>query len=117
MKKMIKTLITSIWSLCFFVLWSCSTSMPVSQSRGIANTAYLVFISASENVGKNVEVTINENTNFIAKTIKQKDANVSGNGYAIEPGSCIVTVKRDGKVLYRKKAFVNPRETKMIQLP
>ncbi len=117
MRSIIKTLMYSVVLMAIVSLSSCSTSMPVARQSGVDNAAYLLFTSAKENVKKHLSVNIDGSINFEAQAIKDSDKHSSGTSYKLKPGTRHITVKKGDKVLFNKTVFINPQETKIIQLP
>lgn len=91
--------------------------MPVARQSGVNNAAYLLFTSAKDNVKNVLSVNIDGNINFEAKAIKDSEKHSKGTSYKLKPGTRRITVKTGDKILFNKSVFINPQETKIIQLP
>lgn len=100
-----------------YILGSCKANFPVAQQSGKDDVAYLLFVSTSNKSSETVDVTIDGNTSFEAKTVKAKKANRRGTSYAIGTGRRKIKVTKAGEVLYNKEIFVSTQETKIITLP
>ena len=95
----------------------CKANYPVAQLSGEDDLAYLIFVSASDSRNKDVEVYIDDKTNFTARTVKSRKSNRRGTRYSVQPGKRKLKVVHDGKTLYEKYVFLSPQETKKITLP
>lgn len=102
--------------IMLLLLGSCKANFPVAQQSGKDDVAYLLFVSAS-NSSETVDVTIDGNVSFEAKTVKAKKANRKGTSYGIATGRRKIKVTKEGEVLYNKEIFVSTQETKIITLP
>ncbi len=102
--------------LCSTYLTSCKVGM-TSESRGKPQEALLQFIQTQTEYRDGVEVTIDNNTPFIAKVDKQKKMGVRGNVYTIPVGRHWITVKSEGNTIIKKEIFTSSQETKQISLP
>ncbi|MCM1520463.1 MAG: hypothetical protein NC098_06725 [Lachnoclostridium sp.] len=98
-------------------LCSCRTSMPVGQSGGAGDRAYLLIVSSHDNVGKSVDVLVDDQTTFESKAEKQKNQYAKGTTYQITPGKHKIVVSRKGKKLYDKYIYVSSNETKILNIP
>lgn len=87
-----------------------------SQEGGKADQAYLIFVSSNSYSDK-VKVTIDNQTQFEAKVVKEKKSKIKGDVYAIATGRRRVKVEKDGAIIYNKDVFVSTQETKTIVLP
>lgn len=99
------------------LLLGCRAHYPVAQETGLDDVAYLLFVSGDEYAGKKVDVTIDSNTSFEAKVVRQRKANLRGTQYGISTGRHTIKVARDGMTIYQKEIFVSTQETKQIILP
>jgi hypothetical protein len=106
-----------VFIAAIFCFYGCSTTMPVAQSGGKDDVAYLLVSSTGENVGKKVSVLVDDKVRFTAKAIKHKHDYEKGTAYQIIPGKRHVTVRHDGKTLYNGVIFISQQETKIIQIP
>lgn len=111
MKKLLYLLVLPL------MLLSCKANFPVTQESGKEDMAYLMFISASQYVGKDVQVTIDNGQPFTARVVKAKQSNRRGTQYGIGTGTRTLKVSCDGKSLYEKKIFISTQEVKQIILP
>ena len=99
------------------LLMGCKANFPVAQESGKEDIAYLLFVSEKQYAGKEVQVTVDGNTQFDARVVKGKKANRRGNQYGISTGNRSLKVSYQGKVLYQKRIFVSTQEVKQIILP
>ena len=99
------------------ILFGCKANYPVAQQSGKEDMAYLLFISSDEYAGKKVQVIIDDAQPFMAKVIKQKNANRKGTQYGVSTGTRALKVCCDGKIIYKKKLFLSTQEVKQIILP
>lgn len=99
------------------MLFSCKANFPVAQESGKEDMAYLLFVSSSQYVGKDVQVTVDNGQPFTARVVKAKKSNRRGTQYGIGTGTRSLTVSCDGQKLYEKKIFVSTQEVKQIILP
>ncbi|MBQ8889205.1 MAG: hypothetical protein IJY59_06935 [Bacteroidaceae bacterium] len=99
------------------VMVGCKANYPVAQQSGKDDVAFLLFVSASNQSSQIVDVTIDGNTTFEAKTVKAKKANRKGTSYAVATGRRRLKVEKEGQTLYEKEVFLSTQETKIITLP
>ena len=99
------------------ILFGCKANYPVAQQSGKEDMAYLLFISSDEYAGKKVQVIIDDAQPFMAKVIKQKNANRKGTQYGVSTGTRALKVCCDGKIIYQKKLFLSTQEVEQIILP
>ena len=99
------------------VMVGCKANYPVAQQSGNDDVAFLLFVSASNQSSQIVDVTIDGNTTFEAKTVKAKKANRKGTSYAVATGRRRLKVEKEGQTLYEKEVFLSTQETKIITLP
>lgn len=99
------------------LLMACRAHYPVAQQSGKEDMAYLLFVSPKEHSGDNVQVVIDDKTNFTAKVVKARKANRRGTQYGISTGRHKITVSHKGQILYQKEIFVSSQEVKQINLP
>lgn len=99
------------------LLLGCKANYPVAQQSGKEDIAYLLFMSGREYTGKTVTVDIDGKTQFDAKVVKTRKANRRGVQYGVSTGHKTITVKYDGKILYKKQIFLSSQEIKQILLP
>lgn len=106
----------TILFLSAFVLFSFFSCTGVkSTTAGMESTAYLSFISPSNSYKDGLEVSLDNETNFSAKTHKS-NKRPKGTIYKIAPGKHLISVSYHGDVVYRKTIFVSTQETKKIIL-
>lgn len=98
-----------------FLLAGCKA--PVAQQSGREDIAYLLFISPKQYAGKEVTVTLDTQTPFEAKVIKEKFARSKGKQYGVHTGKRKIKVTYEGRTLYDKYIFISSQETKHILLP
>ena len=99
------------------VMVGCKANYPVTQQSGKDDVAFLLFVSASNQSSQIVDVTIDGNTTFEAKTVKAKKADRKGTSYAVATGRRRLKVEKEGQTLYEKEVFLSTQETKIITLP
>lgn len=99
------------------VMVGCKANYPVAQQSGKDDVAFLLFVSASNQSSQIVDVTIDGNTTFEAKTVKAKKADRKGTSYAVATGRRRLKVEKEGQTLYEKEVFLSTQETKIITLP
>lgn len=99
--------------ICLFV--GCKA--PIAMQSGREDIAYLVFVSPKTYWNKEVNVSIDNETNFEAKVVKAKRSNRWGRQYGISTGRRNIKVSYEGKTIYQKEIFVSSQETKVITLP
>lgn len=107
-----KILIFSVL-ICLFA--GCKA--PIAMQSGREDMAYLVFVSPKTYWNKEVNVSIDNETNFSAKVVKAKRSNRWGRQYGISTGRRNLKVSYEGTVIYQKEIFVSTQETKVITLP
>ena len=49
--------------------------------------------------------------------MKDSKATYKGQSYAVKPGKRDIIVRNGNEVIYSKKLFLSPQETKLIKLP
>lgn len=111
MKKILTLFVVSL------LLIGCRAHYPVAQQGGKEDMAYLLFVSSKNYTGKTIEVTIDNESPFSAKVVKQRNAMVKGTQYGVATGTHSLKVCYNGKVLYQKKVFLSSQEVKQIMLP
>lgn len=99
------------------MLCGCKANYPVAQESGKEDVAYLIFVSSSDSRNKNVDVSVDDKTTFLAKTVKSRKSNRRGTQYSVQTGKRKVKVRYNGQILYDKYVFLSPQETKVITLP
>ena len=87
----------------------------VSQSTGLSDQSYLLFVSNSSYGEVNVQV--DKATRFDPKVVKSKKSNFKGNAYAVSTGKRHITVSHKGNIVYDRTIFISVQETKKIMLP
>lgn len=88
----------------------------VPSSQGLSDQAFLYFVSINKYPGT-VEVTIDNQTIFEAKVVKEKKGTVKGDIYAVATGKRHVKVNFRGKIIFERDVFLSTQETKKIALP
>ena len=92
-------------------LCSCKVGN-VSQTSGMQDQGFLLFVSNSSYDKVNVQV--DNTTQFEAEVVKTKKSNFKGNRYAISTGKRHVVVSYKDNVVYNQTIFVSTQETKKI---
>lgn len=113
MKEKFQKFVTLLCGIFFLV--GCKA--PIAQQSGREDIAYLLFISPKQYAGKEVTVTLDTQTPFQAKVIKEKFVRSKGKQYGIHTGKRRIKVVYKGKTLYEKYIFVSSQEIKQILLP
>ncbi|BEH00005.1 hypothetical protein [Bacteroides sedimenti] len=111
-----KTKHIALFILCICALLTSCKVGNYSQERGLPDQAYLLFV-ANEAYEGEVQVTVDNETTFNAKVIKEKKGTIKRDLYAIAKGKRYIKVSYNGKVIYEREIFVSAQETKKIQLP
>lgn len=99
------------------LLVACKTTYPREQQSGKEDVAFLLFVSYKQYVNKPLTITLDEKTTFEAKAVKDRQATYRGQSYAVKPGTRDIIVRNGKEVIYSKKLFLSPQETKQIKLP
>ena len=103
------------------LITSCKAHYPVAQASGKEDIAYLMFVSAGipsdTDIEVEVDVTLDNKTNFKAKIVPSEKANRWGTQYSVTPGRHDIVVKKGDKVLYQKSIMTSAQEVKQILLP
>lgn len=107
----------TILAFSFLLLMGCKASYPVAQESGKEDMGYLLFVSDKQYAGKDIQVTVDGTTQFMAKVVKGKKSNYRGNQYGISTGNRTLEVTFQGQTIYRKKVFISTQEVKQIILP
>ena len=68
-------------------------------------------------VNKPLTVVLDGGVTFTAKAVKDRKATYKGESYAVKPGARDIIVRSGNDVIYSKKLFLSPQETKQIKLP
>ena len=89
------------------LLVACKTSYPREQQSGKEDVAFLLFVSYKQYVNKPLT----------GKALKNRKATYKGESYAVKPGARDIIVRSGNDVIYSKKLFLSPQETKQIKLP
>lgn len=106
--------------ICFItlVLFLIGCKAPVATQSGREDIAYLIFSSHKDYFGKEVNVTIDNQTNFKAKVVNSSKVNSSSTKqYGIATGRKKLVVTYGGSTIYQKEIFVSSQDTKVITLP
>ena len=107
----------TLYLLALLLALTASCTGVKTISKGLENEAYLQIIGSPYHYPEGVTVTIDNESSFRTKVIKNTSKRPKGKLYAIETGTHTVTVSYDGVVKYSKKIFVSAQETKQIVLP
>lgn len=113
MKELIRKI--SYPFILLLLLTGCKA--PVAQQSGKEDIAYLLFISPDKYAGEEVTVTIDGQSVFQAKVVKEKKAKRHGTQYGIKTGPRKIKVTHEGQVIYQKQLFISTQEVKQIILP
>ena len=111
-----KTKYIALLLVCICALITSCKVGNYSQERGLPDQAYLYFV-ANENYDGEVQVSVDNNTSFNAKVIKEKKGTIKRDVYAIAKGKRNLKVYYNGNIIYEKVIFVSAQEAKKIQLP
>lgn len=101
--------------IAIFIFTNCKANYPVTQQSGKDDIAYLLFSSTS-NKSYKIDVTIDDSTDFVAKTVKAKDSYNKGISYSVGTGKRKIRICKNGINIYEKYIFLSPQETKIITL-
>lgn len=110
-----KSFIYGVLTLVCLLLSGCKVGN-VPSSQGLSDQAFLYFVSINK-YPQPVEVTIDNQTSFNAKVVKEKKGTVKGNIYAVATGKRHVKVSSQGKIIFERDVFLSTQETKKIALP
>lgn len=112
MKKLLILCCISVLALA-----SCKTGV-FTADYGKEDVAYVCLVSSDTMANKNVEVYVDNETQFTAHVQKAKQSTEKHNGglFAIKPGKRHMKVVYNGNVLYEKDIFVSSQQTKLINL-
>ena len=99
------------------LLVACKTTYSREQQSGKEDVAFLLFVSYKQYVNKPLTITLDGKTTFEAKAVKDRQATYRGQSYAVKPGTRDIIVLNGKEVIYSKKLFLSPQETKQIKLP
>lgn len=102
--------------VCICTLFTSCKVGSYSQERGLPDQAYLYFV-ANQNYEGEIQVSIDNNTSFNAKVIKEKKGTIKRDIYAIAKGKRKIKVSYNGNIIYEREVFVSAQETKKIELP
>ena len=87
------------------LLVACKTSYPREQQSGKEDVAFYK------------RQVLDGGVTFTAKAVKDRKATYKGESYAVKPGARDIIVRSGNDVIYSKKLFLSPQETKQIKLP
>lgn len=106
-----------ICCLSLLALASCKTGVYTAE-YGKEDVAYISLISSDKMANKDVQVYIDNETQFTAHVQKAKQSTEKHNGklFAIKPGKRHMKVVYNGNVIYEKDIFVSSQQTKLINL-
>lgn len=106
-----------ICCLSLLVLASCKTGVYTAE-YGKEDVAFISLISSDVMANKDVQVIVDDETQFTAHIQKAKQSTEKHNGklFAIKPGKRHLKIVYQGKVIYEKEIFVSSQQTKLINL-
>ena len=96
---------------------ACKITYPREQQSGKEDVAFLLFVSYKQYVNRPLTITLDGKTTFEAKVVRDSKATYKGQSYAVKPGKRDIIVRNGNEVIYSKKLFLSPQETKQIKLP
>ena len=99
------------------LLVACKTTYPREQQSGKEDVAFLLFVSYKQYVNRPLTITLDGKTTFEAKVVRDSKATYKGQSYAVKSGRRDIVVRNGNEVIYSKKLFLSPQETKLIKLP
>lgn len=105
-----------IFVLCF-ATFCVSCGRVVDFQSGKEDLAYLIFTSPKKHIGDNVEVSIDDKTEFDAKVVRARKANYKGRQYGVATGTRKIKVTKNGETLFNKSVFLSSQQNKIITLP
>ena len=117
MKKVLFILCAALSVLCFNACKSSQSSTTTNNANGGVSAddiAYVYFVSGGEYAGMQVEVKVDNYTNFTATPAKSKSA-AQANGVAA--GSRHIAVSYNGKNIYDETISIKTGAKKYIKLP
>ena len=112
-----KHLILCLSAILLLGVASCKTGS-FATAGGQQEMCYICLVSSDELANKDVQVKIDDSTQFTAKVQRAKQNTEKHNGkvYGIQPGRRHVEITYKGQVIYSQEIYVTSQQTKTINL-
>ena len=111
-----KNLIFGFLALALVVVFTSSCKTTTYSKASVDDVAFIKLMSSSTLAGKQVQVTINDETSFSAKVNKLRTSPLKQKTYRIASGRKNIKIYSKGRLLWNQDVFVSQQSTLVIVL-